>query len=160
MYSDALIEGDHRLVLVRVWDHGLPVLVWVMLNPSTADHTQDDPTIRRCIGFAKSWGYGGILVVNLFSIRLTDSAKLYRLKREELVTPKTDAALTYVARKFPNDIVCAWGARGGLYGRGEEVLKMLFQLGARPKYLRLTRDGSPEHPLYLPAALTLKPVFG
>ena len=70
-------DGLYRYILTRTWDRSLPALVFCMLNPSTADATVDDPTIRKCIGFAQRLGYGGIIVVNLFAYRATKPRELY-----------------------------------------------------------------------------------
>lgn len=74
MKSEAILSVDrkYRYVLTRTWDETLPNIMFVGLNPSTADETTDDPTIRRCINFAKSWGYGGLYMVNLFAYRSTN----------------------------------------------------------------------------------------
>src|SRR5262245_19133112 len=78
--KEALISpcGLYRYWLTRTWDNSLRRVCWVMLNPSTADAEQDDPTIRRCVGFARSWGAGGIIVVNLFAFRASDPKALLR----------------------------------------------------------------------------------
>src|SRR5262249_62207047 len=66
--------GRYRYWLTRTWDAARPAVCWLMLNPSTADAARDDPTIRRCIGLARRWGHGGIVVVNLFAWRAPDPA--------------------------------------------------------------------------------------
>ncbi|HDR1569813.1 TPA: DUF1643 domain-containing protein, partial [Pasteurella multocida] len=74
IFSDC---GTYRYVLWRIWDTLLPRITFIGLNPSTADESNDDPTIRRCINFAKKWGYGGIYMVNLFAYRSTDKSVIY-----------------------------------------------------------------------------------
>jgi hypothetical protein len=124
-----------------------------MLNPSTADETEDDPTIRRCVGFAKEWGYGSITVANLFALRATDPDEL-RGHRDP-VGEKNDHYLRHVC-DFSDKVVAAWGANGDLHGRGREVAEMLdVDLYA----LDTTKDGQPVHPLYQPAYSELE-VFG
>lgn len=76
--SDAVLSPDreYRYRLSRTWDSEKPTLGFIMLNPSTDDESEDDPTIRRCLGYAKDWGYGSILVGNLFGLRATDPSQL------------------------------------------------------------------------------------
>lgn len=126
---------------------------FVMLNPSTADDTQDDPTIRRCIGFARAWGCEFLDVLNIFALRSTDPRVLY--STDDPVGPDNDSWLAR-APHASRIIVAAWGTHGALRGRGEQVRRMLAPTG-KLHYLRLSKDGNhPGHPLYLPAAL--KPV--
>ncbi|WP_027947183.1 DUF1643 domain-containing protein [Amycolatopsis taiwanensis] len=143
--------GTYRYELTRRWSDGPPV-GWVMLNPSTADANLDDPTIRRCIAFAKAWGYGGIVVRNLYALRATDPRELDR--HSEPIGPDNDAHLARCVGE-PLTIV-AWGARGG--DRGREVLGLLASRGVRPHLLATTGDGQPRHPLYLRADLLPVPV--
>lgn len=120
---------------------------FVMLNPSTADETANDPTIRRCIGFARCWGYAHLDVLNIFAWRSTDPRALYDL--DNPIGPSNDATIARVAAAA-DVVICAWGKHGALHGRGEAVRKML---GARAKALHINGDGSPKHPLYLRAEL-------
>lgn len=146
-------DRTYRYRLWRTWDTSKPTLAWVMLNPSTADETEDDPTIRRCIGFAKDWGFGGIEVVNLFALRATDPDELR--EHAKPVGPRNDEVLHTVADEAEN-VVCAWGANGGLMDRGQTVAGMIdTELHA----LDTTKDGHPVHPLYQPADADLE-VFG
>lgn len=143
--------GRYRYDLARDWG---PVVAprracFVMLNPSTADATRDDATLRRCVGFARAWGLGGVSVVNLFALRATDPADL--LRDPEPVGPLNDAAVLAHAAAA-EVVVCAWGAKGGHLGRDRVVLNLLRK-SCRPQCLRLTGGGHPEHPLYLPAGL-------
>lgn len=146
---DALLsdDGHYRYTLTRVWDHSLPVVVWVMLNPSIADALLDDPTIGRCVSFAKAWGYGGIVVVNLFACRATEPADIGTFI--DPIGPDNDRHL--FAATAGCDVVAAWGASVPHYWRHRPaaVAELLRQRGARLFHLGLTKDGHPRHPLYL-----------
>jgi hypothetical protein len=138
--------GTYRYWLTRTWDDDKPVLCWVMLNPSTADAEQDDPTIRKCIGFARRWGYGGICVVNLFALRATDPKQLpkhYPIDRA--LVESNNLAISTAARG--RMVVAAWGAKGCWWGRDREVLALLR--GQAVHCLKVTKDGHPWHPLYV-----------
>ena len=126
-------------------------MAFVCLNPSTADEVQDDPTVRRCIRYAKDWGYGGMAMLNLFAFRATDPEAMKRAK--DPVGPENDIYLSEWSAGA-RVTVCAWGAQGVFLGRDKEVLPLLH----RPHYLALTADGQPRHPLYLKAALKPKPL--
>jgi hypothetical protein len=140
----------YRYVLWRKWSLGVPVN-FLMLNPSTADATQDDPTIRRCIGYAKAWGAGGLIVTNLFALRSTDPKALKRTPGA--VGPENDRWIREAAMASAST-VCAWGAHGSLYGRSRQVRRMLDGIPLASVFsLRLTAAGEPCHPLYLPADL-------
>ena len=120
-----------------------------MLNPSTADATRDDPTIRRCIRFAKSWGHGSLAVVNLFAYR-TSSPKCF-LQESDPVGPDNDVQIQAAAHQA-DCVVCAWGSYVGksedLRARAAFVRRML--LGNLPVHcLGVTQDGHPRHPLYV-----------
>ena len=117
----AFMEGQYRYLLWRYWGEAKR-LVWVLLNPSTADARQDDPTIRRCVGFAKGWGYDGIQVVNLFAYRATDPRELKAVV--DPVGPRNDEFIERAARGHEM-VVVAWGANGGLHGRGATMLRHL-----------------------------------
>lgn len=149
-------DGAYRYDLIRRWTDG-PLVRWIMLNPSTADATTDDPTIRRCMGFAHAWGYSGILVHNLFALRATDPRELR--DHPDPVGPENDAHLRdsgYVKNGIAT--VCAWGAHGSLHGRDLVVRRILRERpGMVPTpwpalCLGRTKAGQPRHPLYLPAA--------
>jgi hypothetical protein len=137
-------DGRYRYRLWRRWDRSRPAIAFCMLNPSTADARRDDPTIRRCIGFARHWGYGGIEVVNIFALRATDPRAL-RSARDP-VGPRNDAFMRRAAARSP--VVIAWGVHGALRDRESAALKLF---GARSRLLALgrTRSGAPRHPLYL-----------
>ena len=151
--SDAIISacGTYRYWLQRYWRHDLPALNFVMLNPSTADASADDPTIRRCIAFARSLGFGRMEVTNLFALRSTDPkgirqhpAPIGDENDEQIVTSAKVCQLT----------ICGWGTKGHYLGRDAEVLRLLRSAGVIPHALRRPKDGHPEHPLYLPGDLT------
>lgn len=145
--------GQYRYTLWRCWDGAGRKVAVVMLNPSTADHRRDDPTIRRCIGFARRWGYGSLLVVNLFAYRTHSPAILRQVA--EPVGSRNDHYLRY-ARRRAADVVVAWGTHGALHDRHQRALTLLG--GRRPLLcLGQTRDGFPKHPLYLPASSELRP---
>lgn len=120
--------------------------MFIGLNPSTADEVQDDPTVRRCIRYAQSWGYGALCMANIFAYRATDPRIM--MEAADPVGPDNDYQLVELAARA-SVIIAAWGVHGTFQGRGDAVRSMLPNL----HYLRLTKDGSPAHPLYLPRTL-------
>lgn len=157
--SDAVISpcGKYRYSLSRTWDEELRPACFIMLNPSTADADKDDPTIRRCVGFAKSWGCGGIVVVNLFAWRATDPAYLVGLRLAEASGPENERHIreAVIACK---PVVAAWGARGVQFKRDEAVLNLIRSAGLPwPECLGVTKDQHPRHPLYVRADAALVP---
>lgn len=150
MYKDAYIHGDYRYWLSRYWDDNKNVVGWIMLNPSTADHREDDPTIWRCINFSKSWGYGGILVVNLFAYRSSSPKNLLNCK--DPIGNENDYYIK-TSTKHCKIVIAAWGCSGDYKGRDKEVIKMFPDLMCLSK----TKNGHPGHPLYL--RKDLKPKF-
>lgn len=143
---------SYRYTLWRTWGDASRYVQFVGLNPSTADETNDDPTVRRCIGYAKAWGYGAMCMTNLFAYRATDP-RVMRAQNQP-VGDRNDFWLSEVASNAALVIAC-WGCHGQLYERDREVLELLHEAGA-VHCLRLTKGGIPGHPLYLPASL--KPV--
>jgi hypothetical protein len=137
-----------RYDLWRVWSDG-PSVAFIGLNPSTADETQDDPTIRRCIGFAKSWGFGRMHMLNLYAYRSTDPIRLLP-ELEGKIGPANDETIFNVANgcRF---VVPAWGAFPFARARGEQVVRRLIAHGAQVRVLGRNKDGSPKHPLYIRA---------
>lgn len=133
----------YRYLLTRTWASG-PPLVFVMLNPSTADAGTDDPTIRRCIGFACREGAGGLVVLNLFALRATDPREL--VAHPEPVGGSNDEFLAAHTRRHV--VIAAWGAHGRHHHRGATVARALQRAGTRLVCLGITRDGQPRHPLY------------
>jgi len=143
----------YRYRLWRTWDEARARVLFVMLNPSTADAFRLDPTVRRCLGFARRWGLGGLDVANLFALRASDPERLYRTR--DPVGPENDRHLEELASRA-RLVVLAWGTHGVHLGRGAQVFRALSTLG--PVHaLRLTRDGHPGHPLYLPASAMPRP---
>ena len=145
----------YRYALWRNWSGGpnraSNYVMFVALNPSTADETQDDPTIRRCIAFARSWGYASVCVTNLFALRATHPRDL--LADAAPVGPRNDHHIRNIARNAQL-IVAAWGMHGAHLGRAAKAKKLLPKL----HYLRLTKAGEPGHPLYLPSGLVALPL--
>lgn len=140
----------YRYTLWRRWGDG-PYANFVGLNPSTADETQDDPTIRRCIRFAREWGYGALCMTNLFAFRATDPKVM--LAEPAPIGPQNDDWLR-ASGIDAGIVIAAWGAHGGHHNRDEAVLGMF----ANMHHLGLTKDGKPRHPLYLRADSTPTPV--
>lgn len=134
-----------RYMLTRCWATHLPILAVIGLNPSTADETRDDPTIRRIRGFAELWGYGGLHMLNLFALRSTDPRGLRAVA--DPVGPENDAVIVYGTAV--GDVLCCWGTHGFYMGRDQSVLRLLRPFSRRLLHLGLTKDGHPKHPLYL-----------
>jgi len=131
----------YRYALERSWNETLPKVMIIGLNPSTADATVDDPTIRKCIRMSNNWGYGSLVMVNLFAYRATDPKDL--LKAEQPVGTKN----TWHIRKYlklVDEIVCAWGNHGNYLNRDRRVLNWLPPC----KAIAINKSGTPAHPLY------------
>ena len=152
IYKAALLSYDrvYRYSLLRRWDISKDNAVFIGLNPSTANETEDDPTIRRCVRFAADWGYGGLCMINLFAFRATDPADMQTAA--EPVGPLNDEHIKALTGRS-GIVIAAWGMGGGFQNRGSIVRRMLPGL----HILRLTKGGYPAHPLYLPK--TLKPIL-
>jgi len=131
--------------LTRTWDEGAGTCAFICLNPSTADAATDDPTVRRCIRFAKSWGYERLVMLNAYAYRATDPSAMKAAPNP--VGPRNDKFLAKW-RDRADVIVAAWGARCAS-DRAEEIRRAVPDL----HYLRLTKRGCPGHPLYLPRDL-------
>ncbi len=135
----------YRYGLWRRWDEGAPAVGFVMLNPSRANATVNDPTIRRCMGFAQRWGYGGLEVGNLFAYRCARPVGLRQVT--DPVGPDNDRHLLTLAHRVER-IILAWGNGGSWGDRARDVLS-LFDDGAALYCLGITQQGQPRHPLYL-----------
>lgn len=146
MKKGAIIDptGLYRYSLWREWDANTPRIAFIMLNPSRADAEIDDPTIRRCMGFAKDWGYGSLEVANLFAYRAQHPKILQQVP--DPIGPENDR---YLQEAFlaADRVIIAWGNWGKLKGRNEEVLRAMQ---SRAIYcLGITNKGQPRHPLYV-----------
>jgi len=145
--------GIYRYQLWREIGGRLGPVLFIMLNPSTADAEKDDPTIRRCIGYAKKWGHDRLFVGNLFAYRSTDPKNLR--KADNPVGDDNNRFLTEMANKSCL-VIAAWGTNGSLHGRDREVIGMLDKDWNPLWVLRKTKKGYPSHPLYLPK--NIKPI--
>lgn len=160
--ADATIDatGTYRYRLSRTWALDKPVaelriLPWLMLNPSTADGRQDDPTIGRVNAFTYAWGYDGHVVLNLHAYRATQPADMWAAASRgvDIIGPDNDLRFALAGR----EVVCAWGADPRAAGRGQLVRDELVAAGCRVLHLGLTKGGHPRHPLYLPGNTTPTP---
>lgn len=152
MKIGALLSEDrkYRYVLWRIWGETKPSVMFIGLNPSTADEKEDDPTIRRCINFAKDWGYGSIFMTNLFALRSTRPKKLYSSSNP--VGIDNDRYLIEYADKSELIIAC-WGNHGSFQNRSNEVAKLINNLCC----LEINKSGEPKHPLYIKKDVEIKP---
>jgi len=139
----------YRYHLARWWGPGDQHILWVMLNPSTADERRPDPTVARCLDYSARWGFSHVHVCNLFALRTTDPRKLYVSKAPE--GPRNDDVLSTTSQAVMSSggwQIAAWGAHGALRGRGRAVAQMLASYGEL-RCLTVTKGGHPGHPLYL-----------
>ena len=148
-------DRKYRYRLYRIWNDALKPAVFIMLNPSTADEIQNDPTVERCQQRSIQMGYGGVIVVNIFAWRSTDPEALYDLpdpigleNNRHILRAASEAGI----------VVCGWGKHGNLHNRGLDVLHMLRKHGAKPHAIKVNKDGSPAHPLYLSYKLLPTPI--
>jgi hypothetical protein len=147
--------GRYRYALSRRWATGGRAVIWLMLNPSTADAHRDDPTLRRVTGYARAWGYSALTVVNLYAYRATDPRALFTAS--DPIGPGNDAHIRRAAETGER-IIAAWGAHARP-DRIAAVLALLEHARAtdRVHALALTASGQPKHPLYLRADLAPAP---
>lgn len=158
----------YRFMLERQWDPSKPWVCFIGLNPSTADEQKDDATIRKCIAFAVSWGMGGLQMLNLFSFRATKPLDM--VKAHFSGTAITGPAGTLGGRQQMYDfirsrdcqfVVAAWGTssnkalRDNIRYRADEITRFLRSGKIDMKYLNANKDGSPQHPLYIPLSMPL-----
>ena len=150
IYKNATFSScrTYRYSLSRIWDKKKKYVLFIGLNPSTANEEADDPTIRRCINYSKDWGYGGFMMVNLFAYRTTLPSNLKKVKYP--VGSENDKYIVTLSKKA--DItVAAWGNNGDFYSRDKEVLSLVPSLMC----LKINKSGQPAHPLYLKKGLKL-----
>lgn len=140
----------YRYSLTREWDRDKKKVLFLLLNPSTADESKNDPTIRRCINYAKDWGYGGLYIGNIFAFRATDP--LVMKKQSDPIGPLNNGFILYL-HKQAAITVAGWGSNGSFLDR-EAYIKRLLKNNIY--YLKLTKDRHPGHPLYLKK--DLKPI--
>lgn len=154
MEMDAAISTDkkYRWWLWRRWSDR-PLVIWIMMNPSTADHTKNDPTIFKIIRYSTRWGYGAALILNVYA---------YRTSRQENLPEAFEARLGRHNRRWLNTImrfakrkklkiVCAWGAKHG--EAGDFVRGLAKDLGVKLYCLRISKTGEPAHPRFLEESL-------
>lgn len=139
----------YRYLLWRTWGDEPPSM-FIGLNPSTADETKDDPTIRRCINFATAWGCGGIVMTNIFAFRATLPAVMKGAF--DPIGPDNLRSLQEAAARCSPRVAC-WGVHGEYLGQGNRVQELIDDL----QCFGLTKHGFPKHPLYLPKTATLVP---
>lgn len=157
-YAHISKDESYRYTLGRAWEPARPLLVFVMLNPSIADASDDDPTIRKCRGFAERLGFGGIHVVNLFAFRATKPAAMWAARKAgvDIVGPDNDEVLREAFSR--GDAIAAWGANGGADPLRVQFVTILARAaGSRLQALSVTKDGSPGHPLMLSYSSALRP---
>lgn len=149
--------SEYRYTLTRgPWLNGEGTVLFVMLNPSTADETTDDPTVRRCVRFAQAWGFATLTVGNLYALRATDPRMLFRV--DDPIGPKNDLALIQLARGA-DEVIVAWGAtqRPDL-DRADHVLDLLEAAHGPVQCLGLTvATGQPRHPSRIEGAAVRQP---
>ena len=144
----------YRYQLREIWDESKPLVIWLLMNPSVACIDYADPTLIRTGKFARSWGCGGQLVANVHAYRATDKNRLLEVK--DPVGPENDEMILKMTNEAKT-IVLAFGQPPKmLRSRGQDLIKLLKDHSGL-SYLRLSQDGTPSHPLYLPSTLTPQP---
>lgn len=144
-------DEEYRYQLSRTWDENKPVAGFVMVNPSTADATQDDQTITRCVKYANGMGFGKLVVANLFAVRSSDPSIIE--EHSNPVGPENDEHLKAV-REEAERLFAGWGTPGGKYERAREVTQLL---GESLYSLETTKQGHPCHPSRTPYDITVEP---
>jgi hypothetical protein len=140
----------YRYRLDRIWDARLPPIAFGMLNPSTADHERNDPTIERCERRARALGFGSLVVWNLFAYRATRPAALRQ--QADPIGPENNGFIEEIlaeSKSRNGKIVVGWGIHGQYLQRHAEVLQIARTINVSLYCLGVTRDGQPRHPLYV-----------
>ncbi|MEE9427570.1 MAG: DUF1643 domain-containing protein [Paracoccaceae bacterium] len=143
VYSDC---EKYRYMLTRVWIPAGQKVHFIMLNPSTATEVQNDPTVERCERRARTLGFGGFRVTNIFAWRDTDPKNMRRAK--DPVGPENDRSIMESC-DWADQIICAWGTHGEHRDRGHDVTRLLNATDRPLYHLGLTQAGHPMHPLYI-----------
>jgi len=147
------VNARYRYSLWRAWSAYHPRIAFILLNPSTANEQIDDPTIRRCMGFARAWDFGSLEVVNLFAYRATDYIELIKVRCP--MGEENNYFLLHAVERC-STVVLGWGNRGMLLGRDRQVMSLL--IGRNDVHcLGITKDGQPRHPLYVKGDTNLEP---
>lgn len=151
--SEAGLSGNYRWWLYRCWAAEKPLIIWLMMNPSTADHRKNDPTILKIMRYAKKWGYGGVLVLNVYAYRTSKPENLPHRMTERVGHLNDwwiDTMFRYAKRKkIP--VVCAWGVKHK--ERGDLVRRVAAGLGLQLQCLEVALNGEPKHPRFLSESL-------
>lgn len=134
----------YRYTLWREWLYGTGYAMFIGLNPSTADETNDDPTVRRCIGFAKAWGFSALCMTNIFAFSATDPRRM--MAASDPVGPENYKWLRILSADA-SVVIAAWGVHGLYIGQDRRVCEVVGAMDC----LGLTKGGHPRHPLYVPA---------
>ncbi len=145
--------GKYRYYLHRQLGEGRHAATFIMLNPSTADHDVDDPTIRKVMGFARRRGCHELHVVNLFAVRATKPGDL-RAATDPVGPENREWLRRAVELACDGLVVCGWGTHGAYMGQDKAALGWIGGL-CQPTCLGVTRDGHPRHPLYVPYSAEL-----
>lgn len=144
-------DRSRRIALWRTWGDG-PKLSMVMMNPSTADETENDPTVERCERRARALGFAGLRVCNIMDVIETDSRKLDAMPSRSLCSNENRFELLTAincARDWGDIMLCAWGKPGQKYGPVDWFCDQAAQRGVELHCLGKNKDGSPKHPLYV-----------
>lgn len=154
--GEAVFSNDkiYRYILTRTWGTGDKTCTFIMCNPSTADESILDPTVRKCLEWSILWKYDRLIILNLFALRSTNPAKLYTVM--DPVGPDNDFHIMETMENNKNGLfIAAWGTHSEHLNREDDVRLLADRLGIALNYMRLTpKSGHPEHPLYIPKSLT------
>lgn len=147
IHSNATISpcNKYRYVLRRTWNERISAIGIVALNPSTADATADDPTVKKCVKLARFWGYGGIVLVNLFAWRATEKKEIKTIY--DPIGPNNDKEIQKALNDV-DDVLVAWGEYGAYLNRSTKVRAILKQLPKKYVCIKQNISGEPTHPLY------------
>jgi hypothetical protein len=149
MESSAGLRGLYRWWLFRCWAANLPLIIWIMMNPSTADHTKNDPTILKVIRYSTKWGFGAVLVLNIYAFRSSRPENLPQKMKEAVGLSNNwwiRTIFAYAAKKnIP--VICAWGVKHK--ERGCQVRQMANDASLELQCLEVALNGEPKHPRFL-----------